>query len=437
MIRILPVLLFLLSLSSAVAADPSPKLAVEAFEIENGMRFLLVQRPGAPMVATAWAVRAGSGDERPGITGISHFLEHLMFHGTTRIGTRELHRIYQDAGAVGINALTDRDYTVYHGQIPANKLELWFWMESDRLLAPVFREIYNEMRVVEEERRQRLESTPLGPSLERIDAVVWEGHPYAWPPLGRTADLATITRAQVEAYFAASYRPERLTAALVGDFDPEQVKALARAYFGRLPRRGERSREATPAAVPVRAAEQKIAEACECAPQARVIYRTPAFGHPDTYALDVLAGLLSGRTGRLHRALVLGRGTAFAAFALHDAWRQGGLFTVNLEAKGSTAPQDLVPVWDEELKKLRDGPIPERELQKVKNQILTDSWRRLADPLALAVGLATLDAQGDWNQINRWPEAAQAVTAEDVRRMIDTYFRPQGRTVVIFQRGRP
>lgn len=490
MIRILPTLLFLLSLSSAVAADPPPKLAVEAFEIENGMRFLLVRRPGAPMVATAWGVRVGSGDERPGITGISHLLEHLMFQGTTRIGTRnagregelmarqdevwdrllalrgrpsspgrdaemaglqkqldklladqkplillgELHRIYHEAGAVGINALTDRDYTVYFGQIPANKLELWFWMESDRLLAPVFREIYNEGQIVEEERRQRLDSTPLGPSLERIDAVIWEGHPYAWPTLGRTADLATITRAQTEAYFAASYRPERLTAALVGDFDPEQVKALARAYFGRLPRRGERSREANPAAVPARAAEQKITETCECAPQARVIYRTPAFGHPDTYALDVLAGLLSGRTGRLHRALVLGRGTAFAAFALHDAWRHGGQFSVSLEAKGGTSPQDLVPTWDEELKKLRDGPIPERELQKVKNQILTDSWRRLADPLALALSLATLDARGDWNQINRWPEAAQAVTAEDVRRVIDTYFRPQGRTVAIFQR---
>ncbi len=464
------------------------------------MRFLLVRRPGAPMVATGWGVRVGSGDERPGVTGISHLLEHLMFQGTTRIGTRnagregdlmarqdevwdrllalkgqppstnrdsemaglrsqldklladqrplilrgDLYRIYHEAGAVGINALTDRDFTAFYGQIPANKLELWFWMESDRLLAPVFRDLYNEGQVVEEERRQRLESTPLGPALERLDAAIWEGHPYAWPTLGRTADLAAMTRAKAEAHFAAYYRPERITAALVGDFDPEQVKALARAYFGRLPRRGERSREAAPATVPAtvpaRAAEQRIAESCECAPQARVLYRTPAFGHPDTYALDVLAGLLSGRPGRLHRGLVLGRGTAFAAFALHNAWRHGGLFTVQLEAKGSTAPDDLVAAWDEELRKLRAGPIAERELKKVKNQILTDSWRRLADPLALALSLATLDAQGDWSQINRWPEATQAVTAEDVRRVIDAYLRPQGRTVAVFARasgGRP
>lgn len=479
----------------ARAADTLPKLPVETFELENGMRFLLVRRPGAPMVAAGWVVRTGSGDEQPGVTGISHLLEHLMFHGSRRIGTRsadregllmarqdevgdrlvelrrqpasaardaemaelqrrldklladqralairgEFSRIYFDAGAVGVRALTFRDHTVYYGQIPANKLPLWFWLESDRLLAPVFREFYVEGNVVEEERRQRLESTPTGRAVEKLTEAFWEGHPYAWTTLGRTEDLASLRRSQTEAWFRERYRPDQIAAALVGDFDPAQVKELARAYFGRL------QRPATPppgpaetAAAPVaeaRTGERRLTESCECAPQSRVLYRTPAAGHPDTYALDVLAGVLNGRTGRLYRSLVLSQGIAFAAFAEHDAARRGGSFGVVLESKGEATPEKLVAAWDAEVDRLRREPVSERELQKVKNQILTDSWRRLSDPLGLALRLLSADALGDWRQLDRWPEATQAVTPADLQRVVSTWLDPQKRTVGVFARG--
>lgn len=476
----------------AQTAEPPPRVPVESFELENGMRFLLVRRPGAPMVAAGWAVRTGAGDERPGATGISHLLEHLMFHGSRRIGTRsadregllmarqdevgdrltelrrqppsaardaeiadlerrlgklladhqplmirgEMPRLYQDAGAVGMNAVTDRDFTVYYGQIPANKLELWFWLESDRLLAPVFREFYNEGRVVAEERRQRLESTPTGAAVEKLNAAFWEGHPYEWPTLGRTEDLAALRRSQAETHFTEHYRPDRIAAALVGDFDPAQVKALARTYFGRLPRRPAPASPPpeTPAPAHSRNTERRITETCECTPQARVLYRTPAFGHPDTYALDVLAGVLNGRTGRLYRSLVLAQGTAFAAFAQHEAGRRGGSFGIVLESKGETRPDALIAAWEAELERLRREPVSERELQKVKNQILTDSWRRLSDPVALTVRLLSWDAHGDWRYLDRWPEATLAVTAADVQRVANSWFDPKQRTVGIFDR---
>jgi len=493
----------------ALAAGPAPaappqtaaRLPVEAFELDNGMRFLLVRRPGAPMVAAGWAVRTGSGDEQPGTTGISHLLEHLMFHGSRRIGARfpdregeimarqddvadrlsdlrrqpasperdaqiadlqrrleklladqqplmvrgEFSRIYRDAGAVGVRGLTDRDETVYYGQIPANKLELWFWLESDRLFGPVFREFYVEGSVVEEERRQRLESTPTGRAVEQLAEAFWEGHPYAWPTLGRTEDLAGLRRAQAEAWFLARYRPDQITAALVGDFDPERVKALARAYFGRLRRPASpppgsisppSALAAEPAAAPVQTAERRLTETCECTPQSRVLYRTPAFGHPDTSVLDVLAGLLNGRTGRLYRSLVLGQGIAFAAYAEHDAARRGGSFSVVLESRGATTPEALVAAWDAELDRLRRDPVPERELQKVKNQILTDSWRRLEDPLALALGLLAADTRGGWRELDRWPEATLAVTPADLQRVVSTWLKPEQRMVGIFERGR-
>jgi predicted Zn-dependent peptidase len=468
-------------------------LPVEAFELENGMRFLLVRRPGAPMVAAAWAVRTGSGDEQPGSTGISHLLEHLMFHGSRRIGTRspdregelmarqdevadrlyalrgqpsspardseraelqrrldklladhlplmvrgELSRIYREQGAVGVKALTDRDQTVYYGQIPANKLELWFWLESDRLLAPVFREIYLEGSIVEEERRQRLESTPAGRAVEKLVQTFWEGHPYAWPTLGRTEDLAAIRRAQTEAWFQAHYRPDRITAALVGDFDLEQAKVLARAYFGRLRRPSAPPAPApTPDSAESRTGERRVTETCECTPQSRVLYRTPAFGHPDTYALDVLAGVLNGRTGRLYRSLVLGQGIAFAAYAEHGAARRGGSFGVVLESKGNAAPAALVAAWDAELDRLRREPVPEREIRKVKNQILTDSWRRLDNPLALTLRLLSADTLGDWRELDRWPEATLAVTPADLQRVVNAWLDPQKRTIGIFERAR-
>lgn len=455
------------------------------------MRFLLVRRPGAPMVAAGWAVRTGSGDEQPGSTGLSHLLEHLMFHGSRRIGTRspdregelmarqdevadrllalrgqpaspardaeiadlqrrlekllgdqqplmvrgELSRIYRDQGAVGVQALTYRDYTVYFGQIPANKLALWFWLESDRLLAPVFREFYHEGSIVDEERRQRLESTPTGRATEKLAEAFWEGHPYAWPTLGRTEDLPRLRRAQAEAWFLERYRPDQIAAALVGDFDSEQVKDLARAYFGRL------RRPATPPPGPVApppsfAPPRRLTETCECTPQSRVLYHTPPAGHPDAYALDVLAGVLNGRTGRLYRSLVLGQGVAFAAYAEHDFARRGGSFAVVLESKGDAKPEALVAAWDAEVDRLRREPVPDHELQKVKNQILTDSWRRLSDPLALALRLLAAEALGDWRELDRWSEATLAVTPADVQRVVGTWLDPQKRTVGIFERGR-
>ncbi|HYU32808.1 MAG TPA: pitrilysin family protein [Thermoanaerobaculia bacterium] len=479
---------------AAPASSPqaAARLPVEAFELDNGMRFLLVRRPGVPMVAAGWAVRTGSGDEQPGSTGISHLLEHLMFHGSRRIGTRspdregdlmarqddvadrlfdlrrqpaspardaqiadfqhrlekllddqrplmvqgELWRLYQDQGAVGINALTDYDYTVYYGQIPANKLSLWFWLESDRLRDPVFREFYTEGRVVEEERRKRLESTPEGKAVEQLAATFWDGHPYAWPTLGRTEDLSGIRRAQAEAWFLARYRPDQITAALVGDFDPEQVKALARSYFGRLPRPATPPPALASSPAPAQTAERRVTETCDCTPQSRVLYRTPAFGHSDTYALDVLAGVLNGRTGRLYRSLVLGQGIAFAAYAQHEPDRRSGLFQVVLESKGEATPEALVGAWDAELDRLRREPVSGRELQKVKNQILTDSWRGLADPLALALRLLTWDARGDWRELDRWPEATQAITSADLQRVVSTWLNPQQRTVGILNRGR-
>lgn len=401
-VGVLAVTLFLVVRETA-AREPVP---IDAFELPNGMTFLLVHREGMPLTAVGWVAHAGSGDETPGRTGVSHLIEHLMFKGSRIIGSRDIDRelevmsqedemrtqirllqtrfsedpsserrvaeltlelnrlqpvarslmkkgeyalVYTEAGAVGINALTREDLTLYYLRIPASQIELWFWMESDRLLHPVFREFYQEFDIVDEERRQRIDSAPGEAEKERFTALFWRGHPYSWPVVGRREDLRQLTRADAREFFAAHYEPSNLTAALVGDFDPMEIRALAQKYFGRLPRRdvgegagqerdGVRQQEAKDShsalsRQPARD-ELRMTVDCACPTQVSVRYRTVPFGHPDSYALDALAGILNGRTGRLHRAFVLDRQIAFSASAQHEAFRRGGLLCVPCGSRG-------------------------------------------------------------------------------------------------------
>src|SRR3954471_4240738 len=294
---------FLICLSiSALWAQHVP---VQEIRLDNGMKVLLVQRKGSPNISAGWIAKVGSVNEHPGVTGISHLFEHMMFKGTQTLGTRnieedlklnlnldrvkselrqeeqalavklregqitdakdpkvrsprhqqllaefdklnarqkallvsnEFDKVYTSAGATGMNAGTSQDFTIYFISVPSNKLELWFWMESDRLSSPVFREFYSERDVVAEERRMRVESTPTGRYTQQFDAMFWQSSPYGWPVVGWPSDLDAITREDAMAYFGANYAPNNLTACLVGDFDPGQATALAQKYFGRLQR---------------------------------------------------------------------------------------------------------------------------------------------------------------------------------------------------------
>ena len=205
--------------------------------------------------------------------------------------------------------------------VPANRIELWFWLESDRLLAPVFRDLEGERKVIEQE-RQRGESTPRGRLESSFNALFWQAHPYRWPGLGWPSDAAAITVQDAERHFHAHYGPANLTAVLVGDLDRPRIAALARRYFGRLPAAPEPRR--TPTTEPEQQAEKRMYATVEGPPQLLVRYHTVPFLHPDSYALEVLAGLLNGATGRLS-ALVAGDGVAAEASAGQSSHAAGRL----------------------------------------------------------------------------------------------------------------
>jgi predicted Zn-dependent peptidase len=362
--RLLFTLLMLLLCAPLAAAQ---KVEVQEVTLDNGLRLLLVPRKGDPNIAAGWLAHVGSVNERPGITGLSHLFEHMMFKGTHAIGTRnitenlkiiaeldrvkaevdkeqrvlirkqqlgeiddandpknrsphhqellkqldeltkrereimvkdEFDRVYTTAGGAGMNASTSYDWTVYFINVPANKIELWFWMESDRLANPVFREFYSERDVVREERRLRTESTPTGKFDEQFESLFWQSSPYGWPVVGWPGDLAGITREEALAYFAQNYAPNNLSAVLVGDFDPANAVNLAKKYFGRLQRSPKANEPIRTLEMPQQA-EQRLVAYAETSPQVRVRYHSVPDGHKDEFALDVMASILNGRTGRL------------------------------------------------------------------------------------------------------------------------------------------
>lgn len=488
--------------SAVPAAETKAQVQVEVFTLDNGMKFLLVKKPELTTVSAGWVAHVGSSNERPGITGLTHLFEHMMFKGTHALGTKDIARdlqiieeqeqlqekirkiyneqrarwrrgeiddpfsvdnrtpelaelqkqfqvlvdeqrslmikdefdkVYTEAGGSNMNAFTNADMTVYFITVPANKLELWFWMESDRLYNLVLREFYSERDVVHEERRLRTESTPTGKYDELFEAMIWQAHPYGWPVIGWPSDLRVISKEQAEEYYRIHYAPNNVTAALVGNFDPAQVKELAKKYFGRAQRGAVEPPSVVTLEIP-QLASQKLTAECDCQPETTITYKTVPFNHKDSFALDVLSGLMNGRTGRLYKSLVLDKKIATSAGVRQNSQKWAGSFSFNADTKGEATPEQLEQAWYEELKKIQDEPIPAEELQKVKNQTLGTSFRRLENPFFLLIQLLLYDGLGDWTYLNTWTDRTLAVTEADVKRVAKEYFAPEKRNLALYYR---
>jgi predicted Zn-dependent peptidase len=347
----------------------------------------------------------------------------------------EFDKIYTAAGASGMNAGTTEDFTIYFVSVPANKLELWFWMESDRLSNPVFREFYAEREVVAEERRMRLESTPTGRYAMQFDAMFWKSSPYGWPVVGWPSDLDSITRQDANEYFGKYYAPNNLTACLVGDFTPDQATALARKYFGRL-QRGTTDPEPVRTVEEPQFGEQRMTAYAETSPEVRIRFHTVADGHKDEPAFLILQALLNGRTGRLYKSLILDQQVANSANAGHNGLKYEGYFEFRGVAKPGKTPEQVEQAIYKEIEKLKTEAVPDRELQKVKNEQTASNFRRLQSDFSLMEQLLIYDAYRNWRTINTDPPLLQAVTAADIRRIAAKYFATDNRNVLVLNRKR-
>jgi predicted Zn-dependent peptidase len=344
----------------------------------------------------------------------------------------EFDQVYTKAGGSGMNAFTNQDMTVYFITVPANKMELWFWMESDRLYEPIRREFYSERDVVFEERRLRTESTPTGKFDEQFDAMFWQAHPYGRPVIGWPSDLRMYSKAQADAFYQTYYAPNNLTGAIVGNFDMEEAKELAQRYFGRLERRPEPPPVYT--LEPTQLAEKRMAAECDCQPQIEIRYHSVPFGHADSYPMQILANIMSGRTGRLYKSLVLDKEIAASAGANQSSNKYAGSFSFFAESKGDATPADLEAAIDAEIKRIQEEAVPAEELQKIKNQVAAGEYRRLQSPFFLLLQLLVFDGWGDWQYINYGGEKLMAVSAEDVQRVAKTYLKDDRRAIAHYTR---
>ncbi|HSW30873.1 MAG TPA: pitrilysin family protein [Longimicrobiales bacterium] len=491
---VLAALLAAVSLGAAPASaqEPTPgeRLPVREHTLANGLRLLVLHRPGAPTVSFVAEYGVGGVHERLGTTGTAHLLEHLFFKGTRSVGTRnvaaeeilfrrmdaahdtlvrararadlgEVHRlnvriaaledsarvhveaneydrILTKAGARGLNATTSNDATTYYVELPSNRAELWFVLEGDRMANPVFREFYAERDVVMEERRMRVESSPGGLLYEEHLAAAYTVHPYGVPVVGTMSDLENLSRRDVEDYHRRYYGARNAVLGVVGNVDPERIVAWAEKYLAGAPA-GE---EPPPvlAREPVQRGERRVEVVWDAEPSLRIGWHVPDALHPDAPALSILANLLTGgRTARLHRRLVLeDRLATGVTSSLGPGERFPQLFQIDASPLAPhTAAEVEAAVYAEMERLAAEGPSVE-ELERVRNQIAAGNVRRLQSNLGLAFQLVESESLfGDWRETFRMSERLRSVTPDDVMRVVGRYFTSQNRTVATLVRAEP
>jgi predicted Zn-dependent peptidase len=501
------------------ATVPAVAQTIDAkeYKLDNGMQVLMVERHDAPTVMAAIIARVGSANEAPGITGISHLFEHMMFKGTETIGTTDiksdleimarldslralmraeerimreelrrgkikdmldpeaktpryreievvfdslileerkliikdqLDELYTKNGGYFLNAFTSQDMTGYFVRLPKNKMELYMWLESDRFSHPVFREFYSERDVVREERRLGLESTPTGLIEEDFGAMFWKSSSYNWEVLGWSSDLGSITREQADSYFSTYYAPNNLTMLLVGDLNPDEMIKMIKKYFERIPR-GKTSPPDVVTLEEKQYGEKRMIAEAETSPTAEIWYHTVAWKHSDSYPLDVLGGIMGGKTGRLYKKLVeekgiaksssggggrmMGGGGGQAVDASQDSRKYAGAFQISAEGISGAKPEQLEAAIYEVIEDLQKNPVPEDELQKVKNQLRVQSIRSIdfMSGMGILFVLGQNAAMGDWTETNNGPKKSDLVTAADIQRVANTYFAKNQRNVLL------
>ncbi len=461
---------------------------VTEFTLANGMHFIVLERHEAPVVSFHTYVNAGSVDDPKGRTGLAHMFEHMAFKGTEAIGSTnwpverkaldDIERAYDDLdaernkgaradpakvekldaavhaaiekadtyvvpnlypkiieenGGVGMNAGTAEDSTDYFYNFPANRVELWFYLESARFFHPVYRQFYKERDVVREERRMRVESDPQGKMMEQMLATAIAAHPYRNMPGGWASDIENLRVKDAEKFFATYYTPSNITMGIVGDVNPVQVKALATEYFGRLTKR--------PLPDPVMTTEppqegRKHADVISPSqPMEFVAYHRPSQYDKDDPVFDVISSLLSGgRTSIMYRDLVQDKKLALAAGA--ESQFPGGkypslFFFYLIPGPGHDAAENEKEL-DAVIAGLQKQKVDDAALARVKTRTRAGLIRQLADNAGLAQLLSSYYANfGDWRKLFTSLDEIDHVTADDVQRVARQYFTLENRTVAV------
>ncbi len=485
---------FVLALASGWAGKAQDLKAFEKtvteFTLANGLQFIVVERHNAPVVSFHTLVDVGAVDDPKGATGMAHMFEHMAFKGSDRIGSKnwadekkaleaverafqalmterykgeradpkkieeldkafhaavdkaeelvetdEYSRVIEQSGGVGLNAGTSSDKTVYFYSLPSNRAELWFYLESERFLRPVFRQFYKERDVVREERRMRTESSPIGKLVEVFLAAAFNAHPYGQPAVGWPTDIENFSETDAEAFFRTHYVPGKMTIAIVGDVNPQEMRRLAEAYFGRLPKKPLPRPVLTEE--PPQEGERRVEVDSPAQPFVVVGYRKPSRYDKDRAVFDVLQSVLSGgRTGWFYKEIVRDKQLALDAGGFPDfpGDKYPGLFIFYaFPNSGKTVAENEAAMY-RLIEKIKTEKVDDETLNMVKTKMRAALIQKLDSNAGLAGQLAEYKAAyGDWRQLFYELDQINKVTADDVQRVAKQYFVDQARTVAFLK----
>jgi predicted Zn-dependent peptidase len=482
--RLFFLLLPALVLASAASADGLGE-RVREHTLKNGMKLLMVERHSSPTVSAWIRYRVGSVDERSDERGLAHLLEHMLFKGTKTLGCtdylkekplldaieatanewmaekakrpvsdvarvaeleKKLHdleeeaakfsvkeeffQIYARNGGTNYNAYTAKDGTTYMVSLPANKLELWAAIESDRMREPVLREFYTERAVVMEERRRSYDTDPEGKLWENFQSLAFSAHPYGQPIIGWMSDIENLSRTKAENFLRRYYAPNNAIVAIVGDIDTDRTIAMIEKYFADL----KPGTAVAPVGVvePPQAGEKRIEVAADAEPQLMMGWHKPTHPDPDDIVFDVIDMVLAdGRTSRLYRKLVLEKqmATEVSAFSAPGN-RYPNLFIVGASPRSPHTTKEVEDAVYEEVERLKKEPVSESELRQILNKLEYEEVHQMGSNGGLARNLTEYEAtSGSWRYLIDHRKKVAEVTPADVMRVARTYLVKENRTV--------
>ncbi|MER3428499.1 MAG: insulinase family protein [Pyrinomonas sp.] len=414
--------------------DEIPRLNYRTRTLPNGLRVVSVEDHSSPTVAIQVWYHVGSKDDPEGRSGFAHLFEHMMFKSTKNMKDEMLDRLTEDVGGFN-NAFTADDVTVYYEVVPSNYLETLLWAEADRLASLNVNEenFRSERDVVKEEFRQNYVAPPYGKLNLLVEQRSFTKHPYRRPGIGNIEELNAATLEDVRRFHATYYRPDNATLIVVGDFDAKQLDAWVDKYFGRIPKPTSPLPRVT-AREPERIGERRYTERAPNVPlpAVAVTYLVPPQRSDDAFALRVAETILArGESSRLYRALVYEQQIAQFAGANADLREDHGLFVFRLILASGKEVNEAEKALLSEIERMKRAPVSPAELEKAKNQIITNLLREREtnNGKALAIGEAAV-LLGDPERVNTDIARLQAVTAADVQRVMQRFFTDKNRVVI-------
>ncbi len=424
-------ILFILLAQGVAEAQVAARVKESA--LENGLKILLLEEHKAPVVTVHVWYRVGSRNEQPGATGLSHFLEHMMFKGTSKVGPGQFSKTVQKNGGRD-NAFTSDDYTGYFETFASDRFELALELEADRmrglLLDP--KEVESEKKVVMEERRLRTDDDPVSALRESMDAVAFLEHPYRQPVIGWMSDIEALTREDLVRHYNAYYVPNNAVLIVVGDFRSDELLPKLRRVFGAIPRGPEPPR--VRAVESAQRGERRLVLKKEAElPFVFMGYHVPDLKHPDNFALELLAYILSGgKSARIYKSLVYEKQLALYAGGGYERESvDPNLFPLYASVMPGKTAEEVERALAAEIERVKNEPVPDQELEKAKNQVEAGFLLGQDSVFNLARQLAEYEIVAGWRTWEDYLPGIRAVKAEDLQRVARAYLTADNRTVAV------